>query len=132
MELDHFLHGRDVVLRNRLCHTTATRVSISWEWSHRPGHPRALFVGFARHDGGDGAAKRPALHAVVPVPVTRNERAEVGVTEPKGAKDVRVLRDLLDRIARVIDNDFLRGDVNADGLFEPLHVEHAVLALELL
>src|SRR5256885_14019374 len=69
MQLDHFLHGWHVVLRHRFRHAAATRVAITGERPHRPGHPRALFVGFAGHDRRDRAAERAAFHAVVTVPV---------------------------------------------------------------
>jgi hypothetical protein len=101
------------------------------ERSHRFRHARALLVRFAGHDRRDRAAKRPAFHAVVAVAVAHDERAEIGVTEPERAEDVRVLRDLLDRVAGVIDDDFLRGDENAHRRFESLDIEHAVGGLEL-
>ena len=77
---------------------------------------------------GDRAAERPAFHAIVAVTVTHDERAEIRVTEPERAENMRVLRDFLDRITRVIDDDFLRGDENPHGRLEALDVEHAVLA----
>src|SRR5207247_6401085 len=120
MQLDHFLHRRDVVFRSRFCDAAATRIAIARERPHGPRHPRALLVGFAGHDRGDRTAERPAFHAVVTIAVTHDERAEIRVTESERAKDVGVLGDLLDRIASVIDDDFLRSDINADGRFEPL------------
>ena len=44
---------------------------------------------------------------------------------------MRVLGDLLDWVAGVIDNNFLRRDEDADSGFEALDVELAILALEL-
>ena len=90
-----------------------------------------LLVGVAGHDGGDGAGQGAALVGVVGQAVAHDERAEVGVAEAEGAEDVRVLRDLLGRIAGVVHQDFLGGDEDAHGGLEPLDVERAVLALEL-
>ena len=131
MELNHFLHRSDVVLRHRLRHAAATRIAISRERPHRSRHPRALLVRFAGHDRGDRAAKCPAFHAVVSVAVAHDERTEIRVAEPERAENVRILRDLLDRVARVIDQNFLRGDVDAAGRLKPLDIEHAVFAFEL-
>ncbi len=41
-----------------------------------------------------------------------------------------VLGDFLRRIARIIDQDLLRGDENSHGCFKPLDVEAPILALE--
>ena len=131
MEFDHFLHRRDVIFRDWFRHTAATRIAISRERSHCFRHPRTLFVRFAGHDRSDRAAKRAAFHAIVTIAVAHDQRPEVRVAEAKRAKDVRVLRDLLDRIARVINDDFLRGNVNPDRGLETLDVEDAVLAFEL-
>ena len=68
---------------------------------------------------------------IIAVAVAHDERAEVGVAEAEGAENVGVLRDLLDRIAGVIDEDFLRGDEDAHRRFESLDIERAVRALEL-
>ena len=85
-----------------------------------------LLVGVAGHDGGDGAGQRAAFVAVVRQAVAHDERAEVGVTEAEGAEDVGVFRDLLGRVAGVVDEDFLGGDEDAHGGLEALHVERAV------
>ena len=90
-----------------------------------------MFVSFAGHDGGDRATERPAFHAVVTVTVTHDKRADIRVTEPERAEDMRVLRDFFDRIARVIDNDLLRSDENAHRRFESLDIKIAVGGLEL-
>ena len=71
---------------------------------------------------------RAAFLAVVAVAVAHDERAEIRVAEPERAEDVRVLRDLLDRIAGVIDQDFLRGNEDAHRRLEALDVEDAVRA----
>ena len=44
---------------------------------------------------------------------------------------MRVLRDLLDRVTRVVDDDFLRGDEDPHRRFESLDVERAFRVLEL-
>ena len=128
MQFDHVEHRRDVVLRDRLRHAAAARVAIARERPHRLRHARALLVGLAGHDRGDRAAERAAFLAVVAVAVAHDERAEIGVAEAERAENVRVLRDLLDRVAGVIDEDFLRGDEDADGGLEALDIERAVLA----
>ena len=46
---------------------------------------------------------------VVPEQIGEAPKVEP-VAEPEGAEDVRVFRDLFDRVAGVIDDDFLRGD----------------------
>ena len=63
--------------------------------------------------------------------VAHDERTEVRVAEPERAEDVGVLRDFLDRVARVIDHDFLRGDEDAHGRLESFDIELAVRGLEL-
>src|SRR5207247_1890522 len=81
------------------------RVVIAGERSQRLRHARALFVSFTGHDAGDGATQRPAFHAVVTVAVTHDERAEIRITQPQRAENMRVLRDVFDRVACVIDDD---------------------------
>ena len=83
------------------------------------------------HDGGDRTGEGAALGAFVAVAVAHDERTEVGVTEAEGAEDVAVFRDVFGRVAGVVDEDFLRGDVDAHGGFEFLDVEGVVFAFEL-
>src|SRR5207244_8108600 len=78
-----------------------------------------------------GAAKRAAFRAVVTVAVTHHQRTEIGVTKTESAENVRILRDLLDRVTGIIDHDFLRGDEDADRGLESLDVELAVCGLKL-
>src|SRR5205807_7825824 len=98
MQLDHLMHRRDVILRRRLRHAAAMRVTVAGEWSHRPRDPGALLVRFAGHNRSDGAANGAAFHAVVTVPVTHDERAEIGVAKSERAEDVGVLGYFLDRV----------------------------------
>ena len=128
---DHFEHGGDVVFGDGLRHTAGAGVAVAREGAHRTGHARALGVGFAGHDGGDGTAKGAAFDAVVTVAVAHDEGAEVGVAEAEGAEDVGILGDFLDRVAGVIDDDLLGGNEDADGGFEALDIEGAVFPLEL-
>src|SRR5207237_8636404 len=107
-------------------HSAATRLPITREWPHRFRQQRALFVRFTGHDRGDGTTKRTAFHAVIAVTVAHNERAEIGVTEPERAEDVRILRDFFYGVAGVIDNNFLRGNENAHGRFKAVDMERAV------
>ena len=129
MLLDHFEH------RTRRC---PSRPASARRWrAHRDSRetapsPRAIralsVIGFAGHDRGDRAAKRAAFVAVVAVAVAHDERAEIGIAEAERAEDVRVLGDFLDRVTGVIDDDFLRGDEDADRGLEALDIERAVLA----
>jgi hypothetical protein len=72
MQLDHIQHGCDVVFRGRLRHAAGTGVTITRKWPDRLRQSRALFVGFAGHDGGDRATQRPAFHTVVTKTVTHD------------------------------------------------------------
>src|SRR5439155_14273323 len=131
MQLDHFQHRCDVVFGGWLRHAAGTRIAIAWERPYRSRQSRALFVGFAGHDGGYRAAERPAFHTVVTIPVTHDQRAEIRVTKSKRSENVRVFGDIFDGITRVIDNDFLRGDEYAHRRFESLDIKIAVRGLEL-
>ena len=128
MQLDHFEHRRDVVLGHRLRHTAGARVAITGKRPHRPRHSRALLVRFTGHDRSDRAAERAAFDAIVAEAVAHDERAEIGVAQSERAENMRVLRDLFDRITGVIDDDFLRGDEDAHRGFESLDIEVAVRA----
>ena len=130
MQIDHFQHRIDIVLRHRFRNAAAPRIVITWKWAHRLRQPRALFVRFAGHDRRDGAAQRAPLHAVVSVSVTHDQRSQIRVTEPERPENVRVLRDFSDGVARVIDHDLLRGDEDARRRFESLDIERAVCCFE--
>ena len=130
MQIDHFQHRIDIVLRHRFRNAAAPRIVITWKWAHRLRQPRALFVRFAGHDRRDGAAQRAPLHAVVSVSVTHDQRSQIRVTEPERPENVRVLRDFSDGVAGIIDYDFLRGDEDAHRRFESLDIEHAVCCFE--
>src|SRR5689334_2058663 len=114
MEIDHFQHRCDVTFGHRLWNTSAMGVSVTGERPQHFGHSRALFISFAGHDRCDRAAKGPAFGAVVSVTVAHDERTEIGVTETESPENMRILRDLFDRITRVIDHDFLRSNEDAD------------------
>ena len=131
VELHHFEHGLHVVLCDGIRHAAAARVLVAGERPHRLRHARALLVSMAGHDRRDGTRKRAALVAVVAEAVAHDERAEIRVAEAERAVDVRVLGDFLDGVARVVHDDFLRGDEEAHGGLEALHVECAVGLLEL-
>ena len=131
MELDHLAHGIDIVFRKRFVHAAAARIAVTRKWPHRFRQKRTLFVGFPGHDCGDRAAKSAAFHGIVAVAIAHDERAEIGITETQSAKNVGVLGDLFDRVAGVIDNDFLGGDENADRGLESFHIEGAIGRFEL-
>src|SRR5439155_14025137 len=63
--------------------------------------------------------------------VAHDQRAEVRVTKPERAENMRVLRDVSDRIACVVDNDLLCSDENAHRRLESLNIKIAVGGLEL-
>ena len=130
VRLDDVQHGFDVVLLARFGHVRTTGIAVAGECADARGELGALLVGVAGHHCRDGAGERAAFIAVVRQPVAHDERAEIGVTEAERAEDVGILGDVLRRIARVIHDDFLRGDENADGGLETFHVEFAVLAFE--
>src|SRR5204863_3368162 len=101
------------------------------EWPHHPCQPRALFVSFAGHNCSDRAAQRPAFYAIVTEPVTHDERPEIRVAQSKRAENMGVLRDFLDRVTRIIDNDLLRRDENAHRRLESIDIKIALRSLEL-
>ena len=131
MELDDAEHGFDVVLLERPGDVRATSVAVALERPHDAGDFRRLLVSVAGHDGRDGSGQSAACVGIVRQTVAHDERAEIGVAEAQRAKDVRVLRNPLGRIARVVHDDFLRGDVNAHRGLETFDIERAVVALEL-
>ena len=61
MELNHFLHGRDVVLRHWLGHAAAPRIAIAGERSHHPRDLSALLIRLSGHDRGDRTANARGL-----------------------------------------------------------------------
>src|SRR4029453_12835179 len=131
MQLDHFQHRRYVVIGDWFRHAARVSIAITWKWPDCPRQSCALFVSFAGHDGGDRAAESPAFHTIVTKTVTHDERPQVRVAESKRTENMRVLRDFLDRIAGVIDNDLLRGNENAHRRLESLDIKVALRGLEL-
>src|SRR5262249_49022864 len=71
----------------------------------------------------DRAAERPALYAIVTETVAYDERSKIGVAKSECAENMRVLRDLFDRVTRVIDNDLLRRDEDAHRSLESLDIK---------
>src|SRR5438132_14311463 len=126
MQIDDFKHRRDIALRDWFWNAIAPRIFVTGKGTERLRHSRTLLVGFASHDRGDRAAKCPAFHAVVPVAIAHHQRSEIRVAKPERPENVRVLRDLLDGITRVINHDLLRGDENANRGLESFNVELAV------
>src|SRR6266576_5283487 len=100
MQIDYLQHRSQVVLGQRFRHAACPCIAIAREWPRGPRQPCALLICFAGHDGGDRAAESAPFSAIVTVSVTHDERAEIRVTEPERADNVRVLRDLFDRITR--------------------------------
>ncbi len=93
-------------------------------------HARRLRVGLAGHQRRDRAGVVAALIAVVRQAARHQQRAEVRVAETERPIGVAVLLDRLGRVARVVDQDFLRGDERPHGGLEGVHVELAVAAHE--
>ena len=100
--------------------------AIARERSHRFGDARAGQVGLAAHDGRDGAGVVAALVAVVGQAHRHQQRAQVREAQAQRTVVVRVLRDLLGRIAGVVDDDLLRQDQRIHRVAEGLDVELAV------
>ena len=131
VKFDDAEHGFDVVLLDGLAHAGAAGVAVAREGAAARGDVSALLVGFAGHDGGEGTGERAAFVAVVGQAVAHDERAKVREAEAEGAEDVRILRNFLGGIAGVVNEEFLRGDVDAHGGLVAFDVERAVFLLEL-
>src|SRR5262249_46290814 len=91
---------------------------------------RALFVGVAGHDRGDGPGQGAAFVGIIRQTIAHDQRAEIGVAEAERAEDMGILGDVLGRITGVVDENFLGGDEDAHGGFETFGVKPAVLTLE--
>src|SRR5450756_1718962 len=131
VQLDHPEHGFDIVLGDRVRHSGATRIAIASKGTDVCGDFRALLVSMAGHDGRDGTRQRTAFIGIIRQTVAHAERTEVRKAEAEGAEDMGVFRDVLGRIARIVHEDFLRGDVNADRRLETFDVKLAVFPFEL-
>src|SRR5207245_8532234 len=131
MKPDNVQHGFDVFFLERLIDVGATRIVITLERADGAGNFRRLLVSAPAHDGGKGAGQGAAFVGVVRQTVAHDQGAEVRVAQAERAEDVRVFRYPLGWVARVINDDFLRGNKKADGGFEALDIERSVLALEL-
>ena len=92
---------------------------------------RRLRVGLARHERGQGRRVVAAGVAVVRQAARHQQRAEVRVAEAERTIGVAVLPDRLGRIARVVDDDLLRGDERANRRLVGHDVELAVVLHEL-
>ena len=104
---------------------------IARERPRRLGDARAGQIRLAAHDGRDRAGEVAALIAVVRNAHRHQQRAEIRKAQTQRPVIVRVLRDLLGRIAGVVDDDFLRHDHRVHGVTERLDVELAVRSDEL-
>src|SRR6266511_4460375 len=131
VEPDHPQYGLEVVLPERLGDVGTARIVAAGEGSENCGDRGPLLICVAGHGRRDGASQRAAWIRIVRQTVTHDERAEIGVPEAQRAEDVGVFGDRLGRVTGVIDDDFLRRNEEAHRCLEPLHVERAVLALEL-
>ena len=118
-----------------LAHHAQERLAVLLVAGERPAmvarDPRRLRVGLAGHHRGDRRRIRTALVAVVRQAARHQQRAEVGIAEAERPVVVAVLLDRLGRIARVRDDDLLRGDQRAARRLERRDVELAVVLHEL-
>ena len=94
-------------------------------------HARRLGIGLAGHHGRDRRGHVPAAVAVVRQATRHQQRAEVRIAEPERPIGEAVALDRLGRVARVVDDDLLRGDQHAAGGAEAVDVELAPLVDEL-
>ena len=92
--------------------------------------PRRLRVGFAGHQRRQRRRHVAAGVAVVRQAARHQQRAEVRVAEAERTIRVRVLLDRRRRVARVVDDDFLRGDQRPDRRLVRHDVELAVFLHE--
>src|SRR5207247_3222434 len=130
VQLNYFHRRGDVIFGDRLWHAAGSRVVVTGERSHCLGHACTLLIRFASHDRSDRAAERAAFNAIVTVAVAHDQRAEVRVTKPERAENMRVLRDFSDRIACVAADDLLPSDENAHRRFDSLCFTSAAIGLE--
>jgi len=131
MLLDDREHGVHIVRCQRRRHVRAAGVVITLERAHNGGNFGRLLIRPPGHDGRKGARQRAPLVRVIGQPIAHDEGAQVGVAQAERAKDMGILRNLPGRIARVINQDFLRGDKNPHGGLEGRDIENPVRALEL-
>ena len=131
MKVDNVQHGFDVVFLERLGDVSAPGIVISLERPDGAGNFRRLLVSAPGHDGREGAGQRAAIVGVVRQSVAHDQRAEVRITQAQRAEEVRIFRDPLGWVARIINDDFLRGNKKADSGFEPINIKRAILTLEL-
>ena len=92
---------------------------------------RRLQLRLALHDGGDGRRVGATVIGVVGQAAVHEQRAQVGVADAQRPVVVRVLADARRGIARVVDDDLLRGQHDAHRVLEVLDRELAVVLDEL-
>ncbi len=83
-------------------------------------------IGLSAHDGGDAGGVVASGVGVVGQAGGHEQRAEVRVAESERTVVVRVLADHLGGVAGVVDEDFLRGDDDVDGVAVGFDVKRAV------
>ncbi len=93
-------------------------------------HICALLIGGTGHEGGDGAGEVACFIGVVGQAVAHDQGTDVGVAESERAEEVGVFRDVFDRVAGSVDNDFLCRDEEFTGGGEAFGIETAVGVLE--
>ena len=98
---------------------------VAGERAELLGDARRLRVRLAGEDRGDRGGVVASFVAVVRKAARHQQRAEVRVADAERAEGVRVLLDGLGRIRRVVDDDLLRGDDDAQRGAVRLDVEAA-------
>ena len=104
---------------------------IAVERTGRLGDSRAGQIRLPAHDGGDRGRGIAPLVAVVWHAHRHQQRAQVSVSQAQRPEIVRILGDLLGRVAGVIDNDLLRHNHGVHRVAERFHVELPVRPHEL-
>src|SRR5579862_100331 len=99
---------------------------VALEWAHALCDFGGLIIGFAGHKRSDSAANVTAGVGIVRDAHGHEQRAEIGIAEAERTVFVRVFLDAWGGIAGVIDQDFLGGYGDVDGVTEAFDIEHAI------
>ncbi len=86
-------------------------------------NPRAGQIRLPAHDGRQRRRPVAAVIAVVRNAHRHQQRAQIRITQAQGPEIVRILRDFVGRIRRVVDNNLLRDRYRVDGVPIRFHIE---------
>ncbi len=123
VQVDHGLHGGDVVLFRWVGHPEVRGFVVAGEGAFEGGELGGGLVGDTGHGGGDGFGEAESFVGGVGVAVGHEQGAEVGVAEAEGAEPVAVVGDAFGGVGGAVDDDFLRDDKDLGGGGEALGVE---------